>query len=78
MFAIVICLVLLMCTLTNLKFCVVCINSRRYVCCRECNVVSHPNECNEPSSSLMQPIDAHCCEVMYFGCFLALGVSLVS
>ena len=23
----------------HLKFCVVCINSRRYVCCSECNVV---------------------------------------
>ena len=30
----------------HLKFCVVCINSRRYVCCSECSVVSH--ECNEP------------------------------
>ena len=29
--------------LDHLKFCVVCINSRRYVCCSECNVVS--NEC---------------------------------
>ena len=42
--------------LDHLKFCVVCINSRMYVCCSECNVVS--NECNEP-----------CCEVMYFECF---------
>ena len=31
--------------LDYLKFCVVCINSRRYVCCSECDVVS--NECNE-------------------------------
>ena len=23
----------------HLKFCVVCINGRRYVCCSECNVV---------------------------------------
>ena len=53
--------------LDHLKFCVVCINSRRYVCCSECNVVS--NECNEPSSCLVQPIGAHCREVMYFGCF---------
>ena len=30
--------------LDHLKFYVVCINSRRYVCCSECNVVS--NECN--------------------------------
>ena len=26
---------------------VVCIDGRRFVCCRECNVVS--NECNEPT-----------------------------
>ena len=58
----------------HLKFCVVCINSRGYVCCSECDV---SNECNEPTSCLVQPIGAHCCEVMYFGC-LALGVSLVS
>ena len=61
--------------LDHLKFCVVCINSLRYVCCSECDVVS--NECNEPTSCLVQPIGAHCCEVMYFWC-LALGVSLVS
>ena len=47
--------------------CLVCINSQRYVCCSECDVVS--NECNEPTSCLVQPIGAHCCEVMYFGCF---------
>ena len=57
MFAIVICLVLLMCNLDHLKFYVVCINSRRYVCCSECDVVS--NECNEPTSCLVQPIGAH-------------------
>ena len=28
----------------HLKFCVVCIDGRRYVCCSECNVVS--NECS--------------------------------
>ena len=27
--------------LDHLKFCVVCINSRRYVCCSECDVVSN-------------------------------------
>ena len=43
------------------------INSLRYVCCSECDVTS--NECNEPTSCLVQPIGAHCCEVMYFGCF---------
>ena len=49
--------------LDHLKFCVVCINSRS----SEYDVVS--NECNEPTSCLVQPISAHCCEVMYFGCF---------
>ena len=53
--------------LDHLKFCVVCINSRRYVCYRECDVVS--NGCNEPTSCLGRPIGAHCCEVMYFWCF---------
>ena len=50
--------------LDHLKFCVVCINSRRYDCCSECNGVS-----NESTSCLVQPIGAHCCEVMYFGYF---------
>ena len=45
-----------------------CINSRRYVCCRKCDVVS--NEYNEPTSCTVQHIGAHCCEVMYFGCFV--------
>ena len=57
--------------LDHLKFYVVCINSRRYVCCSECDVVS--NECNEPTSCLVQP-DVKLC---IFG-VLALGVSLVS
>ena len=43
--------------LDHLKLYVVCINSRRYVCCSECDVVS--NECNEPTSCLVQPIGAH-------------------
>ena len=34
--------------LDHLKFCVVCINGRRYVCCGECYVVS--DECDEPTS----------------------------
>ena len=55
----------------HLKFCVVCINSRRYICCSECVVVS--NECNEPTSCLVQPIGEHCCEVMYFWCFCFRG-----
>ena len=53
--------------LDHLKFCVVCIDGRRYVCCSECNVVS--NECNDLTSCLVQPIGSCCCEVMYFGCF---------
>ena len=36
--------------LDHLKFCVVCIIGRRYVCCSECNVVS--NECNDPPPAL--------------------------
>ena len=53
--------------LDHLKFCVVCINSQRHVCCGECYVVS--NVCDEPTSCLVQPIVAHYCEVMYFGGF---------
>ena len=48
----------------HLKFCV---HGRRYVCCGECYVVS--DECDESTSCLVQHIVAHCCEVMYFGCF---------
>ena len=48
--------------LDHLKFCVVCINGRRYVCCSECNVVS--DECDEPTSCLLQPVGAHGGEVM--------------
>ena len=51
--------------LDNLKFCVVCINSRRYVCCSECDV---SNESNEPTSCLVKPIGTHGGEDMYFGC----------
>ena len=52
--------------LDHLKFCVVCIDGRRYVCCSECNGVS--NACNEPTSCLVQPIGTHRGEVMYVGC----------
>ena len=48
-----------------------CING----CCSECYVVS--NECDEPTPCLVQPIVAHFCEVMYFGCF-DFRVELVS
>ena len=63
--------------LDHLKLCVVCIDGRRYVCSSECHVVS--NECNEPTSSLAQPIGTHGGEVKLctLGGF-ALGVSLVS
>ena len=50
----------------HLKFCVVCIDGRRYVCCSECYFVS--NECNETTSCIVQPIGTHGREVMYFGC----------
>ena len=53
--------------LDNLKFCVVCINGRRYVCCSECNVVS--NDCHEPTPALC---NISVCTVVklciYFGC----------
>ena len=51
--------------LDHFKLCVVCINSRRYVCCSECNVVS--NECYErtktrqPTSSGDVTTDTNCC-----------------
>ena len=48
--------------LDHLKFCVVCINGRRYVCCSEYNVVS--NYCNEPTPCLVQPIGTHGGNVM--------------
>ena len=44
---------------------------KRDVCCAECDVVS--NECDEPTSCLVQPIGSHCCEVMYFVCFGFMG-----
>ena len=52
--------------LDHLKFCVVFIDGRRYVCCSEYNVVS--NECDAPTSCLVQPIGTHGGEVMYSGC----------
>ena len=48
--------------LDRLKFCVVYIDDRRYVCCCECNVFS--NERNEPTSRIVQPIGMHGGEVM--------------
>ena len=40
----------------HLKFGVMCIYGRRYVCCSECEVVS--NECDEPTPCLVQAIGA--------------------
>ena len=57
--------------LDHLKFCVVFIDGRKYVCCSECNVVS--NECNEPTSRLVQHIGVHASEGMYFWCFCFKG-----
>ena len=56
--------------LDQLKFCVVCIDGRRYACCSECNVVS-----NEHTSCLMQPVV--CMVVMYLW-IVALEVNWVS
>ena len=44
------------------------IYGRRYVSCSECNVIS--DECDEPTSCLMQPVGAHGGEVMYFAVIL--------
>ena len=60
--------------LDHLKFCVVCINSRRYVCCSECDVVS--NECNEPPA--LCNLSVRTAVKLCILAVLALGVSLVS
>ena len=57
--------------LEHLKFWVVCVDGRRYVCCSECNVVS--NKCNESTSCLVEPIGTHSGEVIYFGCVCFKG-----
>ena len=62
--------------LDHLKFCVVCINSQRYVCCVnvmlcECNVVF--NECYELIFCIVQPIGVYGGEVMYIGSFCFRG-----
>ena len=55
----------------HLRFRVVYIDGRMYVCCSECNVIS--NECNEPTSCIVQPIGTHGGEVIYFGCVCFRG-----
>ena len=57
--------------LDHLKFCILCINGRRYVCCSECYPVS--NERDEPTPCPVRPIDAHGGEVMYFMSFCVKG-----
>ena len=52
--------------LDQLRFCVVSIYGRRFVCCGECVVVS--NECEKPTHCLVQPIGVHSGEVMYELC----------
>ena len=55
--------------LDHLRFCVMCIRGLMCFCCSECNVVS--DECNEPTSCLVQPIGTHGGELMHIGyvCF---------
>ena len=48
----------------HLKFCVVCIDGQRYVCC---------SECIEPTPCLVQHIGMPGGEVMYFGCVYFRG-----
>ena len=74
MFAVVMCLVLLMCSLI-IRSGVVCINGRRYVCCSGCNVVS--DECDESTPALCNLSVRTVVKLCTFGVF-ALGVSLVS
>ena len=50
--------------LDHLKFYVVCINGRMYVCCDECYVVS--NECDEPTSCLVHPISSFILSISVF------------
>ena len=57
--------------LDHLKFYVVCINSQRYVCCGECNVVSNDND--DPTPFPVQHIAVHGGEVMYFQSFCFSG-----
>ena len=53
--------------LDHLQFCVLSINGQMYVCCSECNVVS--NECNEPTSGLVQPIGTTVVKLCTLGVF---------
>ena len=61
--------------LDHLKFCIVCINGRRYACCSEWNVVS--NDCNGPTPALCNLSARTVVKLCNLGVF-ALGLSLVS
>ena len=61
--------------LDDLKFCIVCINGRRYGCCSECYVVS--NERHESTSDLCNLSVLTLVKLCTFGVF-ALDVCLVS
>ena len=52
----------------HLKFCDVCIDGRRYVCCTECNFVS--NECNVPALCISSRTEVKLCTL----CVFALGM----
>ena len=41
--------------LDHLKFCVVCINSRRYVCCSECDIVPNRSHLIHPGPPSSRP-----------------------
>ena len=80
MFAIVICLVCFYVYRDHLKFCVVCIDGRRYVCCSECNVslmsVMSPLDHSPPPA--LCNLSAHTVmKLCTLGVF-ALGMSLIS
>ena len=45
-------------------------HQQQHVCYSECNV---SNECNEPTSCILQHIGTHGGEVMYFGCVCFTG-----
>ena len=62
--------------LDHLKFCVVCINGRSYICCGECYVVS--NECAEPTSCLVQPIVHHSHQVTQGNQLLVLSLETIT
>ena len=60
--------------LDHLKFCVMCINGRKYVCGSECNVVS--DECDDPTPLLDNLSVRTVVKLCTLGVF-DLGVSLV-